>query len=127
MNSACTPPNSFDAPDLFNWLEAAALPELDCLAFGLIGMAADYTVQLYNLAEGKMAGLTPARVIGRHFFTSVAICMNNFMIAHRFETEPEIDAVIDYVLTFRVAPVKVRLRLMKRPGAKFMYVAIDRR
>ena len=40
------------------------------------------------------------------------------MVAHRFETEPEVDSTIDYVFTFRLAPTKVRLRLMKRPGGR---------
>jgi hypothetical protein len=49
------------------------------------------------------------------------------MIARRFETEPEIDVVINYVFTFRIAPRKVRLRLLKRPGARFSYLIVEKR
>jgi photoactive yellow protein len=66
-------------------------------------------------------------VIGRKFFTEVAPCTNNFMVAHRFETEPELDDVIDYVFTFRLAPLKVHLRLLKRPGCPRMYLVVQRR
>ncbi len=120
-------PVGFAAPDLFDWLEAASADDLDGLPFGIVAMAADGTVERYNIAEGKLSGLTPARVIGRSFFTSVAPCTNNFMVAHRFESEPAIDAVIDYVFTFRLAPLKVRLRLLKRPGAQRMYLAVEKR
>jgi photoactive yellow protein len=83
-------------------------------------------LNITNAWEGQLSGLTPERVIGRQFFTSVAPCTNNFMVAHRFETEPEIDAEIDYVFTFRLAPRRVRLRLLKRPGGRRMYLAVTR-
>ena len=88
-------------------------------------MAPDGTVERYNAAEARLSGLSAARVVGRHFFTSVAPCTNNFMVAHRFETEPEIDAAIDYVFTFRLAPLKVRLRLLRRQDAARMYLAVE--
>jgi photoactive yellow protein len=63
----------------------------DALPFGVVAMVPDGTVTAYNTAEAALSGLTPSRVVGRNFFTSVAPCTNNFMVAHRFEAEPEID------------------------------------
>jgi photoactive yellow protein len=120
-------PESLVASGLFEWLEHATPAELDALTFGIVRMALDGTVEQYNAAEGVLSGLTPARVIGRKFFTEVAPCTNNFMVAHRFETEPELDDVIDYVFTFRLAPLKVHLRLLKRPGCPRMYLVVQRR
>jgi photoactive yellow protein len=127
MNTVTTLPKSLGTADLLQWLEAASPDDLDELAFGVIAMAPDGTVQRYNLAESRLSGLTPARVIGRNMFTSVATCINNAMVGGRFESDREIDDVIDYVFTFRMAPVKVRLRLMKHPRARFMYLAIEPR
>ncbi len=127
MNVVEAVPSNLDADDLFNWLEGASPTDLDLLTFGVVAMAPDCNVEHYNLAEAKISGLTPERVVGRHFFTAVAPCTNNFMVAHRFETEAEIDSTIDYVFTFRLAPTKVRLRLMKRPGGRRMYLGIERR
>ena len=121
------PAASFAMPGLLGWLEAATPDELDALPFGVVGMETDGTVARYNVAEGKLSGLTPARVIGRNFFTSVAPCTNNFMVAHRFEYEPAIDAVIDYVFTFRIAPLNVRLRLLKRPAGSLTYLIVEKR
>ena len=78
-------------------------------------------------ADAALAGLSPARVLGRHFFTAVAPCTNNFMVAQRFETEAEIDATLDYVFTLRMAPTPVTLRLLKRPAARYMYLLVERR
>jgi len=121
---AATASSGFTAPDLFGLLDAATSETLDDLPFGVVALAPDFTVEQYNRAESKLSGLTPRRVIGRNFFTSVAPCTNNFMVAHRFTAEPELDAVIDYVFTFRLAPLKVRLRLLKRPGVPRMYLAV---
>lgn len=118
---------NFAAPDLFGWLEAATPEELDALPFGLITMMLDGTVAHYNAVEAKLAGLRPERVVGRNFFTSVAPCTDNFMIAHRYRSECELDVVIDYVFAFRLMLRKVRLRLMKRPDGRHMYLALQAR
>ena len=58
---------------------------LDALEFGVIGMNLDGVVTAYNSYESRMAGLSRARVVGKHFFTEVAPCTNNFLVASRFE------------------------------------------
>ena len=120
-------PTAFTDPGLFGWLYTATAVELDTLPFGVVAMALDGTVEHYNLAEGKLAGLKAERVIGKNFFTAVAPCTNNFMVAERFLMEPDIDEVIDYVFTLRMAPKKVHLRLMKRSSSKQMYLIVERR
>ncbi len=120
-------PNLFTDPDLFDWLNSATVVELDSLPYGVIAMSLDGTVEAYNLAESKLAGLTPERVIGKNFFSSVAPCTNNFMVAHRFQTEADLDAVIDYVLTLRMTPKKVHMRMLRRHGASRMFLVIQRR
>jgi photoactive yellow protein len=118
---------AFEDPDIFDWLEAAGDDALDKLAFGVVGLAADGQVVAYNAAESALSGLRAERVLGTSFFTSVAPCTNNFMVAHRFTTESALDATIDYVFTFRIAPKRVRLRLLKRPGGRRMYLLVDQR
>jgi len=104
---------------------------LDALEFGVIGFDATTTVRDYNAFESRMAGLSRERVIGLPLFTAVAICMNNFMVAHRFEEAAEtgvaLDATIDYVLTLRMRPQHVQLRLLARPGEDRRFVLIQRK
>jgi len=87
-------------------------------------------VRRYNAFESKAAGLSPQRVIGQSFFTSVAPCMNNFMVAQRFEDAwvagVPLDDTIDYVLTLRMRPVKVKLRLVAQPGLAMHYILLLR-
>ena len=117
---------NFTDLELFDRLEAADDAALDTAPFGVVAMTVEGVVTSYNLAESRLAGLTPAKVIGRHFFSAVAPCTNNFMIAHRFETEPVLDVVVDYVFTLRMQPTKVSLRLLKQPGRRRMYLVVER-
>jgi photoactive yellow protein len=118
--------SSFTASDLLDQLEGMDDAALDTMPFGVIAMAADGVVTSYNAAESRLAGLSPASTVGRHFFSAGAPCTNNFMVAQRFETEPAIDAIIDYVFTLRMRPTSVRLRLLKQPGRRRMYLVVER-
>lgn len=120
----------FATPDLGTALGALAEAELDTLEFGVIGFDAETVVQRYNSFESRCAGLSPQRVLGQPLFTTVAPCMNNFMVAQRFEDAATagtaLDATIDYVLTLRMRPVKVQLRLLAAPQATLRYVLVQR-
>ncbi|SFO26977.1 photoactive yellow protein [Sphingomonas sp. OK281] len=109
-----------------DYLETMPAADRDALPFGVVGLAPDTVVEVYNAAEARMAGLDQASVIGVPFFDAVAQCMNNFMVAQRFEDEAEIDDIIPYVLTLRMRPTKVRLRLLKTAGTARRYVLIER-
>ncbi len=118
-------PLAFDEVTL-DLLDTAAASELDKFSFGVIGFNRDGLIETYNAMEAKLAGLSPEKVIGRHLFETVAPCMNNFMIAQRFDDEPALDDVIDYVLTFRMRPQPVNLRLLQQPGRPRRYIAVLR-
>ena len=100
---------------------------VDAFSFGVIGFAPDAIVTVYNATESRNAGLSPQRVLGKHFFEEVAPCMNNFMVAQRFDDADELDDIIPYVLTLRMRPTPVRLRLLKAPGCATRFVLIERR
>ena len=100
--------------------------QLDGLSYGVVGLSPEGIVEVYNTTEERLAGLSRNGVIGTHYFSATAQCMNNFMVAQRFEDGPEIDAVIDYVLTLRMRPTPVRLRLMKAPGVDRRFILIQR-
>lgn len=123
-------PISFNQPDLESRLATLSAQALDELDFGVIGFDNETVVRRYNEFESKAAGLTPHRVIGQPLFTAVAPCMNNFLVAQRFEDAVEsgeaLDATIDYVLTLRMRPIKVALRLLAAPGATIRYVLVHR-
>jgi photoactive yellow protein len=117
----------FTDPALLERLEDADDDALDTAPFGVIAMSMEGVVSAYNVSESRLSGLSPARVLGRHFFSGVAPCTNNFMVAQRFETERELDAVIDYVFTLKMHPTPVRLRMLKQPDRRRMYLVVERR
>ena len=121
---------AFDQADLAARLPSLTAEELDALDFGVIGFDADTAVRVYNSFESRCAGLSLARVLGQPLFTAVAPCMNNFMVGQRFEdarsSRVALDDTIDYVLTLRMRPVKVRLRLLVMPGHDLGYVLVKR-
>ena len=122
---------AFAQPDLLDPLLALDADGLDTLEFGVIGIDADTVVRDYNSFESKIAGLSKERVIGHPLFTVVAPCMNNFMVAHRFEeaaaTGQALDQTLDYVLTLRMRPIKVQLRLLASPQTARRFVLVSRK
>jgi len=121
---------AFDAPDLAAHLDQSSAEQLDALDFGVIGFGPDTLVHRYNAFESQAAGLSPQRVLEQPLFTNVAPCLNNFMVAQRFEDAQDdntaLDTTVDYVLTLRMRPVKVALRLLANPGGATRYVLVQR-
>lgn len=115
----------FEDPRLLDALGAEGTRHNDA-GFGVVGMDREGRVVVYNDFEARAAGLPAASVLGEDFFGSVALCMNNFMVAQRFEDEETLDATIDYVLTLRMRPTRVRLRLLQAPRARLRYVLVER-
>jgi len=129
MNTATT--LSFTTPALLEQLAQLNADQLDELDFGVIGFDAETNVCRYNRTESEAAGLTGPRVLGQPLFTNVAPCLNNFMVGQRFEDAEDgntaLDDTIDYVLTLRMRPIKVKLRLLAEPGSAVRYVLVQRR
>jgi photoactive yellow protein len=122
---------TFDARGLADVLDASSQEQLDTFDFGVIGFDPEAKVQRYNAFESQAAGLSPLRVLGEPLFTNVAPCLNNFLVAQRFEDAfedgSELDDTIDYVLTLRMRPIKVKLRLLASAGSSTRYVLVQRR
>ena len=107
-------------------LDASDMVGLDALPFGVVGLdSANRTVR-YNLCEVRMAGLSRESVLDQYFFVTTGICMNNFLVAQRFEDEEVLDVTLDYVLTFRMRPTPVKLRLLQHPDGRLRYILIQR-
>lgn len=108
--------------------ELFELPEdvLNALPFGVVGLSRDGFVESYNTTESRLAGLTPASVMHKAFFPTIGQCMNNFMVAQRLEDEAELDATVPYVLTLRMRPTPVTLRLLKSASCPRSFILIQR-
>jgi len=120
----------FDDIHLLAQLHSLNDSQLDELDFGVIAFDADIEVKRYNLYECQVTGLKQERVIGSQLFTDVAPCMNNFMVAQKFldarEAARPLDETIDYVLTWRMRPTPVKLRLLSSTNLLLQYLLLKR-
>jgi photoactive yellow protein len=107
-------------------LQAMQASARDDLPFGVVGMDTAGITKVYNETESRLSGLEPSTVLGNSFFDVVAQCMNNFMVAQRFEDEPELDAIVPYMLTLRMRPTRVRLRLLASRAGPLRFILIER-
>ncbi|MBC8999871.1 phosphonate transporter [Pseudomonas sp. N40(2020)] len=104
----------------------AAPDRLDDLDFGVIGFNGSSEVVVYNAYEASSAALRQARVLGKNLFLEIAPCLNNAMVAQRFDNESELDVIISYVLALRMRPIPVRLRLLKESDSNTRFLLVDR-
>ncbi len=120
----------FDALTVFNAVNRWSNAQLDQLDFGVIGFDATGNVCRYNEVESRLAGLADSPVLGRHLFDVVAPCMNNFMVAQQFENavvkRQNLDSVLDFVLTLRMRPQRVTLRLLAQHDVAMRYILAQR-
>lgn len=119
---------TFDSPDLLATLEASTPDAIDELPFGVVGLDAAGRIDRYNRHESTLSGMTPERVIGKHFFTAVAPCMNSPMLAGQLRSAEQqgtaLDDTLDYVLAFRSGPLPARVRLLFDPAVTRRYIVI---
>ncbi len=118
------------ADNLHARLDKASDAELDALPYGVIGIDAEGKACRYSVFEARMAGLEREQVLGRHFFEEVGRCMNNSMVARRFDNAlakgESLDCVIDYVIAFKSQLTPVKLRLLSLPGSRLRYLLVQR-
>lgn len=117
----------FDEARALEQLERMTRAQLDALPFGVVGLDAEAKTSRYNAFERTASGLSDDFVLGKSFFDEVAPCMNNYLVAERFKEEEFLDEQLSYVLTLRMRPTKVRLRLLRAPGVPTAYLLVERR
>jgi len=120
----------FDSPTLMAALADLSDGELDVLPYGVIGFDAQGHVARYNVYESRAAAFPRDEVLGQHVFVELAPCFNNYLVAGRFDEAREHGSVLDetlpYVLTFRMRPTRVRLRLLSRPDQPLRFILVQR-
>jgi photoactive yellow protein len=114
---------TFSEAHLGELLDQVSDSGLDDLAFGVVKMDLTSKVLAYNQAESRIAGVAPQQAIGKHFFSQVAPCTNNFMVASRFDQSP-LDEELDYIFTYVTTPTRVRLRLLRASESAYQYLLV---
>jgi photoactive yellow protein len=108
--------------DILSKLDSAGASQLDAEQFGIVKMDHNGKVLEYNSAQSAFTGVQKSNAIGKHFFSEVAPCTNNFMVSQQFESNSSLDSSIDYTFTLKMKPTPVKLRLLKSPKAQYLLV-----
>ncbi|MEM7511659.1 MAG: photoactive yellow protein [Bacteroidota bacterium] len=117
---------TFSDKDIFPVLEKSSPQEFDEMDFGVVQMDLQGTIKAYNKYESELAHITQSEAIGKNFFTQIAPCTNNFMVATKFiDAKENRDEVLDYMFTYRIKPTKVRLRLIIHPEEANQYLLVS--
>ena len=121
---------SFVPATLLPQLPALSAASADAQPFGIVKVADDGTVQLYNRWESELAGVAPSAAIGRNFFTQVAPCTNNRLVFGRFKDGVQkgaLDVEFNYTFTYKMKPTNVALRLYRDPATASNWVFVGLR
>ncbi|MEL6699059.1 MAG: photoactive yellow protein [Bacteroidota bacterium] len=119
---------SFDQKNIYPHLDAASAEELDKAEFGIVRLGSGGRIEYMNRYEATLAKLKQEDTMGKHFFTQVAPCTNNFLVAEKYKAEAgSRDETMDYIFTYRVKPTKVKLRLLTNPQNQYQYLLVKRR
>lgn len=99
--------------------------DFDKLNFGVVGLDLEGNTVVYNQPQAIKSAMSKNDCLGHNFFLDVAPCTNNFMVAERMLEEDNIDEEIPYVLTFKMKPTKVKMRLLKQDGIDRMFILMN--
>jgi photoactive yellow protein len=103
-----------------NDLNRSSTSDFNAANFGIVKMDLNGTVTDYNDNQAQHTGMSKGAVMGKHFFTQVAPCTNNFLVAQKFQNEATLDNKLGYTFTIKMAPTPVNLRLMKDSSAQYL-------
>jgi photoactive yellow protein len=103
--------------------------DADDQAFGVVQVADDGTVRLYNRWESDLSGVPVSSAEGRNFFTQVAPCTNNRLVLGKFKDGVQkgaLDAEFNYTFTYKMKPTNVALRMYRHPatGTNWVFVGL---
>jgi photoactive yellow protein len=107
-------PNHICGPCYAELLKVPSLTkeEINTLPYGAIELDSAGSILSYNQTEGRLAGLDPARVIGKNFFKQVAPCTDVKAFQGRFadfirsNTGPQ---AFNFIFQFPGRPVEVNI------------------
>jgi photoactive yellow protein len=111
---------SFSDANIIDWLDSNSEESYDSLIFGVVQMDSKGIVTAYNNYETVIGGISKENAKGKKFFTQVAPCMNNFMVAEKYQQE-SLDEELPYIFTYVTQPTPVILRLIKgKKGTQYL-------
>ena len=107
---------TFDASSVGEQLANASPNALNRASFGIVRLDDDGLVQFFNRYESDLSGVDSEEAEGRHFFTQVAPCTNNWLFRGRFRKgvrRDDLDETFTYTYTYEMHPTLVDVHLYR--------------
>lgn len=101
-------------------LDGSTSAAMNSAAFGIVKMDHSGNVTDYNDWQAKFTGMSKDATMGKHFFTQVAPCTNNFMVSGKYDSSASLDEGLDYTFTLKMSPTPVKLRLLKGGSTQYL-------
>jgi len=121
---------SFVPESLLSQLPTLSRAAADAQGFGVIRVADDGAVELYNTWESTLAGVPVSSAEGRNFFTQVAPCTNNRLVFGKFKDgvqQGQLDVEFNYTFTYKMKPTNVAIRLYRHAASATNWVFVGLR
>lgn len=120
----------FEPDDLQNALADMSDSDVDNLMYGAVELDSIGTILSYNKAESELTGRKASDVVGKNFFRDVAPCTDTNEFSGRFfrgVKTGEFNAIFEYVFDHEMAPIKVRIVMVKSIDKNTYWLMIKRK
>jgi photoactive yellow protein len=121
---------SFVSSEMLSVLPTMSRARMDACDFGIIQVDDSGTILAYNRYEAELAGVEPSHVEGKNFFTQVAPCTNNRLLAGRFfdgVAAGSLNEVVPYTFSYRMKPTNVTIHLFRDPSTRTNWILVKKR
>ncbi len=103
--------------------------DVDSFDFGVVKLADDATIQLFNLYESELAAVSPPQAEGKKFFTQIGPCANNGLFFGQFRrgvAANNLNVTFPYTFTYRMKPTNVLIHLYRDNSSKTNWIFVKK-
>lgn len=122
-------PASFVPPEVLQNAGRLTRADVDACDFGVVKLADDATILLFNQYESELASVAPSNAEGKKFFTQIGPCANNGLFFGAFKrgvAANNLNTTFPYTFTYRMKPTNVNIHLYRDNASKTNWVFVKK-
>ncbi len=128
-NAAPASPSSFVPQEVLQNAGRLTRADVDSFDFGVVKVADDATILLFNQYESDLASVTPPQAEGKKFFTQIGPCANNGLFFGAFKrgvASNNLNVTFPYTFTYRMKPTNVIIHLYRDNASKTNWIFVKK-
>ncbi len=122
-------PTSFVPQDVLQNCARLTRGDVDSFDFGVVKIADDATIQLFNQYEAELASVPPSTAEGKKFFTQIGPCANNGLFFGAFKrgvASNNLNVTFPYTFTYRMKPTNVMIHLYRDNASRTNWIFVKK-